>query len=530
MTVPGYRDAPIETWDPAAPIDPGEAEEFLRQCYAENPRLGPVEPRLSEVRAQLAETGVYRHTADELSYGAKLAWRNASRCIGRLYWRSLVVLDRRDVTAADGIFDALVHHLHLAGGTDAPSREPGTIRPVISVFAPATPGRPYPRVWNDQLIRYAGYRNADGSVTGDPRSVGFTAAVREFGWTSKGDAFDVLPLAIETPDEGLRLFELPDRAVLEVPLAHPELPWFADLGLRWHAVPAISNMRLTIGGLHYPLAPFNGWYMGTEIGARNLADPDRYDMLPEVARRMGLDTSRASTLWRDRALVELNRAVLWSYERAGVKISDHHTESERFLAHVRNEERAGRQVPADWSWIVPPLSGGATGVFHRYYHEADLRPNFYLDDEARALSRGDVPAPAGRHAAQRSVAAPEPSAGASEPLVAAPEPLAGAPELPPPALKPDYVALPWYAPGPRTEALPLPLPWAEPPRSTPSGAGPAPQPRSGLAQPRSGLAQPGSGPAQSGSGSAQSGSGPDPDDASGAESPPALRPACPLGH
>ena len=27
-------------------------------------------------------------------------------------------------------------------------------------------------------------------------------------------------------------------------------------------------------------APFNGWYMGTEIGARNLADADRYDLLP----------------------------------------------------------------------------------------------------------------------------------------------------------------------------------------------------------------------------------------------------------
>ena len=102
-----------------------------------------------------------------------------------------------------------------------------------------------------------------------------------------------------------------------MPLTHPEHGWFAELGLRWHAVPVISNMRLTIGGVNYPLAPFNGWYMGTEIGARNLADPDRYDMLPMVAARMGLDTSRESTLWRDRALVELNRAVLWSFEQAG---------------------------------------------------------------------------------------------------------------------------------------------------------------------------------------------------------------------
>ncbi|GIE93853.1 nitric oxide synthase oxygenase [Paractinoplanes rishiriensis] len=379
MIVPGYRDHPTEPWDPVAPVDPAEAEDFLRRCYVENPRLGPVEPRLAIVRAQIAATGCYVHTTDELSYGAKMAWRNASRCIGRLYWRSLMVLDRRRARTADEIFSLLVHHLHTAGT--------GSIRPVISVFAAAQPGQPCARVWNEQLIRYAGYRDEDGRTTGDARQVGFTAAMRGFGWQGKGEQFDVLPLAIETPAEGVRLYELPERAIREVPIAHPEFPWFAELGLRWHAVPAIANMRLTVGGVHYPLAPFNGWYMGTEIGARNLADADRYDLLPVVAARMGLDTSRESTLWRDRALVELNRAVLWSFERDGVKMTDHHTESQRFLAHIRNEEKAGREVPADWTWIVPPMSGGITPVFHRYYPEADLRPAFYLDDEAAALAR-----------------------------------------------------------------------------------------------------------------------------------------------
>ena len=379
MLVPGYRDTPIEPWDPAAPADPGEAEDFLRQCYTENPRLGPVEPRLAVVRAQIAATGTYVHTTDELAYGAKLAWRNASRCIGRLYWRSLVVLDRRRARTADEIFSLLVHHLQTAGT--------GSIRPVISIFAPARPGRPHARVWNEQLIRYAGYRTADGRAVGDSRLEQFTAALRGFGWRGKGEHFDVLPLAIETPAEGVRLYELPERAIREVPLTHPEFEWFAELGLRWHAVPAIANMRLTVGGVHYPLAPFNGWYLGTEIGARNLADADRYNMLPVVADRMGLDTSRESTLWRDRALVELNRAVLHSFEQAGVKMTDHHTESQRFLTHLRNEEKAGRRVPADWTWIVPPMSGGITGVFHRYYDEMDLRPAFYLDDEAAALAR-----------------------------------------------------------------------------------------------------------------------------------------------
>ena len=33
-------------------------------------------------------------------------------------------------------------------------------------------------------------------------------------------------------------------------------------------------------------------------------------------------------------------------------------------------------MPADWTWVVPPLSPATTPVFHRYYDEADLRPNF----------------------------------------------------------------------------------------------------------------------------------------------------------
>ena len=49
MIVPGYRDHPSEDWDTGAPADPDEAEDFLRQCYLENPRLGPVEPRLAIV-------------------------------------------------------------------------------------------------------------------------------------------------------------------------------------------------------------------------------------------------------------------------------------------------------------------------------------------------------------------------------------------------------------------------------------------------------------------------------------------------
>jgi len=383
--VPGYRDAANEPWDPDGPVDLAEAEDFLQQCYAEVPSLGPVEPRLAAVREQIDAVGTYVHTHGELTHGARMAWRNSSKCIGRLYWRSLVVLDRRTVRTPDEIFEQLVSHLIVSSGRYRPIV--GRLRPVISVFGQAVPGRPVTRIWNDQLIRYAGYPTEHGTVLGDPRFVDFTAAVSALGWRGKRDAFDVLPLVLDVPGYGPRVYDLPESAVLEVPLAHPDYRWFAELGLRWYAVPAISNMRLSIGGVHYPLAPFSGWYLGTEVGSRNLGDIGRYNMLPVIAARLGLDTSNDRTLWRDRALVELNRAVLWSYEQAGIRIADHHTESHRFLTHIDRELRAGRPTPADWTWIVPPLSGSATSVFHRYYEEMDLRPNFYLDDESRTISR-----------------------------------------------------------------------------------------------------------------------------------------------
>ncbi|MET9000747.1 nitric oxide synthase oxygenase [Amycolatopsis sp. Hca4] len=356
-------------------VDFAEAEEFLDRMFAEGAAEAGerFEARLAEVRAEIRETGTYRHTAAELAYGARVAWRNSARCIGRLYWRSLRIRDRRRVTDPAAIAGECVAHLRQA-------TRGGRIRPTLTVFAPDTPDTPGPRIHNEQLIRYAGYRFEDGSVLGDPRCTAFTEQVRGLGWRppERRGSFDVLPLLIEAVPGEPRLFTLPPDAVLEVPLTHPDHRWFAGLGLRWHAVPAISNMPLEIGGVTYPAAPFNGWYLGTEVGARNLADAQRYDLLPVIAELMGLDTASERTLWRDRALVELTLAVQHSFDAAGVTMADHHTEAHRFLSHLEREERAGRRCPADWSWIVPPLSGGQTAVFHRYYDEPDPseRPAF----------------------------------------------------------------------------------------------------------------------------------------------------------
>ena len=322
--------------------------------------------RRAEVSASVARDGHYAMLFHELEHACRVAWRNNARCIGRLPWQTLLVRDCRDHETPEDIFQACVDHLRQATNG-------GRVRPVMTVFAADGQTRRRPRIWNSQLIRYAGWRRPDGTVLGDPLQVEFTELLESLGWRPDGKTeFTVLPVVIQVGHERSRLFELPTDAVLEVPIRHPELDWFEELDLRWHAVPMIADMALDAGGLHYPAAPFNGWYMSSEIGARNLSDVDRYNKLPAIARRLGLSTRSSTNLWRDRALVELNVAVLHSFRAAGVRMVDHHSASDQFMTHLEREEKAGRTVPGDWSWLVPPISGSTTPVFHRYYSSAEI--------------------------------------------------------------------------------------------------------------------------------------------------------------
>jgi len=114
------------------------------------------------------------------------------------------------------------------------------------------------------------------------------------------------------------------------------------------------------------------------------------DLLPHIADHLGLDTRTDRTLRKDRALVEPSRSVLHSFDRAGVTVTDHHTESRRFLDHLGREERNGRRVGADWSWIVPPISGSTTPVVHRTYDTVECCPGCVHHPEALARARGET--------------------------------------------------------------------------------------------------------------------------------------------
>jgi nitric-oxide synthase, bacterial len=349
-----------------------EAQAFLA-LHARETGAGPeaLARRWASVRRDLIRHGHYDHSKEELAFGARVAWRNHARCIGRLFWDSLVVRDRRDIAEPAAIFDDMRGHLGLAQGD-------GRIRSVLTVYPPARGDRMPAHAESGQLVQYAGYLER-GGVLGDRRAVEATRVAQSLGWTpppTRG-RFDILPFLMRDGDGRRHLFEVPRAEVREVAIAHDGFPRLGALGLRWYAVPLVTDMVLSIGGIDYPCAPFNGFYVCTEIASRNLADRGRYDLLPEIARCLGLDPGGAERLWRDTALTELNRAVLASFEAAGVTMLDHHTASDQFMRFCAREGAAGRKVSADWAWLVPPQASGACEVFHLDTRDLRTVPNFY---------------------------------------------------------------------------------------------------------------------------------------------------------
>lgn len=363
-----------------APDSPQEllpaGEQFLRL-----PEVDAGPERITQVRAEIARTGTYRHTSDELAIGCRIAWRNHAGCADRMGWTKLQVVDQRHLHDARAIADACRTHL-------AESVNSGRIRPRITVFAPDTPQRPGPVIWNDQLVRYAGYpADADhDQVLGDPISAELTRAALALGWpggrlvddtdglgrTERG-VYDPLPLVIQTHHEGPQLFELTHAAVREVVVGHPTNPDVERLGMIWYAAPVISNMKLVIGGITYPAAPFGGWYQAWEV-AQDLGAAWRYSLLPALADTLDLDP--ADPLRVDRALLELITSVLHSYRSAGVMIGDHHRAAHRHHLFAQQLAAADHAVSALPQVAVPPVSTCVMPTWPDTHVDHRLLPNF----------------------------------------------------------------------------------------------------------------------------------------------------------
>ena len=64
------------------------------------------------------------------------------------------------------------------------------------------------------------------------------------------------------------------------------------------------------------------------------------------------------------------------FQLAKVTIIDHHSATESFMQHMENEQRLRGGCPADWVWIVPPISGSVTPVFHQEMISYQMKPAF----------------------------------------------------------------------------------------------------------------------------------------------------------
>ena len=91
---------------------------------------------------------------------------------------------------------------------------------------------------------------------------------------------------------------------------------------------------------------------------------------------MELDTSSNLSLWRDRVALELNSAILQSFQKAGATIVDQFTVSDQFQNHFKDELRERGGCPADWVWLTPSQSGSLTPLFHQEMLHYHLSPSF----------------------------------------------------------------------------------------------------------------------------------------------------------
>uniref|UniRef100_A0A2C9K406 nitric-oxide synthase (NADPH) n=1 Tax=Biomphalaria glabrata TaxID=6526 RepID=A0A2C9K406_BIOGL len=342
---------------------------------ASNCRLNSPEhkARAQEVQLSIKKSGTYDLTRYELIFGAKMAWRNAHRCIGRINWAKLQVFDARGCTTPKEMFEVLCQHIRY-------STNNGNIRCAMTVFYQHIDKREDYRIWNSYLISYAAYILEDGTLMGDPKNLEFTEECVKLGWQPTFGNFDLLPIVVSVPGHDPAWFPLPEDLVLQVMITHPEFRWFSDLELQWFALPVLGGLKLDCGGLNFTACAFSGWHLGTQVASRCFCDHNRYNIIPLVASKMSF--SKMPLLALDRVVLEVNIAVLYSFLKANVTIVDHHGASNAFLYHLDNEYKVRGGCPAHWPSIVPPLTSSLLGVFHQEMLMYWLKPSFEYQEAA----------------------------------------------------------------------------------------------------------------------------------------------------
>lgn len=149
----------------------------------------------------------------------------------------MILVNFREMETLDLVFKAICRHIEF-------STNKGNIRPAITVFPPRPrdgSSKDKIRVWNTQLIQFAGYALGDGAILGDRGNLKFTKvcsfnlnSTRTFnniffkfcqrlGWDKENKtAFDVLPIILSDSTGCPKFFEIPEEIVMRVKIMHPE--------------------------------------------------------------------------------------------------------------------------------------------------------------------------------------------------------------------------------------------------------------------------------------------------------------------
>ena len=70
-----------------------------------------------------------------------------NRCIGRLFWSKMHILDAREVNDEEGVYNALIHHIKYATND-------GKLNQPLRFFKQYQGEENNIRIYNHQLIRY----------------------------------------------------------------------------------------------------------------------------------------------------------------------------------------------------------------------------------------------------------------------------------------------------------------------------------------------------------------------------------------
>lgn len=124
---------------------------------------------------------------------------------------------------------------------------------------------------------------------------------------------------------------------------------------------------MNLGGVDYQCMPFNGWFVSVEV-VRNLFE--RYNIAEEWAKAAGISTE-TKRIYEQRVYPEIDIAVNYSFQKQGFSMVDMDTVGKSFFVHCKRERDAGRECPAQWSWI-----GGLTGPTNPTWHH-EMR-DFYV--------------------------------------------------------------------------------------------------------------------------------------------------------